>query len=57
MQAMLVEMGYPAGMPDGDFGAKTEAAVIAYQKAMGLETTGVADETTLRLILTYTTPE
>lgn len=54
---MLVEMGYPAGMPDGDFGAKTEAAVIAYQKAMGLETTGVADETTLRLILTYTTPE
>lgn len=57
MQAMLVEMGYLAGTPDGDFGAKTEAAVIAYQEAMGLEKTGVADETTLRLILTYTTPE
>lgn len=56
MQAMLVEMGYLAGTPDGDFGGKTEAAVIAYQEAMGIEATGIADEETLRLILTATMP-
>lgn len=57
MQAMLVEMGYLNGTPDGDFGGKTEAAVKAYQEAMGIEATGIADEATLRLILTATTPE
>lgn len=56
MQAALVEMGYLNGNPDGDFGGITEAAVIAYQQAMGIEATGIADEATLRLILTYTTP-
>ena len=57
MQAMLVEMGYLSGTPDGDFGGKTESAVKAYQAAMGLEATGIADEATLRLILTATMPE
>ena len=57
MQAMLVEMGFLSGSPDGDFGGKTEAAVMAYQEAMGLEATGIADEATLRLILTATKPE
>lgn len=57
MQAMLVEMGYLAGTPDGDFGGKTEAAVKAYQQAMGIEATGIADEATLRLILTASQPE
>lgn len=57
MQTMLVEMGYLNGTPDGDFGGKTESAVKAYQEAMGLEATGIADEATLRLILTGTTPE
>ena len=57
MQAMLVEMGYLAGVPDGDFGGKTEAAVKAYQQAMGIEATGIADEATLRLILTAAQPE
>lgn len=56
MQAALVEMGYLNGNPDGDFGGITEAAVIEYQQAMGIEATGIADEATLRLILTYTTP-
>lgn len=57
MQSMLVEMGYLQGSPDGDFGAKTESAVKAYQEAMGLEATGIADEETLRMILTATMPE
>lgn len=56
MQAALCEMGYLSGTPDGDFGGKTESAVIAYQTAMGIEATGVADEETLKLILTYTEP-
>lgn len=57
MQIMLVEMGYLSGTPDGDFGGKTEAAVKAYQTDMGLEATGIADEATLRLILTASRPE
>lgn len=56
MQTMLIEMNYLSGTPDGDFGSKTESAVIAYQTAMGIEATGIADEATLRLILTGTTP-
>ena len=56
MQTMLIEMGFLSGTPDGDFGNKTEAAVIAYQTALGIEATGIADEATLRLILTGTTP-
>lgn len=56
MQAILVEMGYLSGIADGDFGGKTEAAIREYQTAMGLEATGIADEATLRLILTYSQP-
>lgn len=57
MQTMLVEMGYLQGTPDGSFGSKTESAVKTYQEAMGLESTGIADVETLRLILTATMPE
>lgn len=57
MQMMLVEMGFLSGTPDGDYGSKTESAVKAYQEAMGIEATGIADEETLRLILTATMPE
>ncbi len=57
MQTMLVELGYLSGNPDGDFGGKTETAVKSYQEAMGLEVTGIADEETLRLILTASKPE
>lgn len=52
MQLMLVQLGYLSGTPDGDFGNKTKEAVIKYQGDMGLEATGIADEATLRLILT-----
>lgn len=57
LQAMLVEMGYLSGAPDGVYGKNTAAAVAAYQQAMNLEATGIADEQTQRLILTATYPE
>lgn len=56
MQLMLVQLGYLSGTPDGDFGNKTKDAVSKYQGDMGLEATGIADEATLRLILTGQTP-
>lgn len=57
MQQALITMGYLNDAADGNFGRKTEAAVMAYQEAMGLEATGVADDALLRLILTGTKPE
>lgn len=47
LQRKLTEAGYPLGRIDGDFGAKTEAAVFAFQSANGLPKTGGADDATL----------
>ena len=57
LQAALIELGYLDGAADGDYGNMTLAAVKAYQKALGLEETGIADEETQRYALTYTTAE
>lgn len=57
LQAMLIEMGYLEGNADGSFGAKTQKAVAKYQKDMGLESTGIADEETQKLLLTRTYPD
>ena len=43
LQAGLNDMGYDCGLPDGDFGKNTEAAVKELQKANSMETTGTAD--------------
>ena len=43
LQAGLNDMGYDCGLPDGDFGKNTEAAVKELQKANNMETTGTAD--------------
>ncbi len=56
MQQALIDMGYLNDVADGNFGRKTEAAVRAYQKAMGLVETGIADSATLRLILSREQP-
>lgn len=56
MQQALIDMGYLEGAADGNFGRKTEAAVGAYQAAMGLRATGIADSATLKLILSYAQP-
>ena len=57
MQQMLVELGYLSGVPDGNFGKKTVEAIKKYQKDMGVEVTGIADEATQRLILTGQVPQ
>ncbi len=47
LQEMLNKLGYNAGNVDGIFGAKTEAAVKAFQKDRGLTVDGIAGEQTL----------
>ena len=44
LQERLFDMGYLFEEPDGKFGGKTEAAVKEYQKATGLEETGVVTD-------------
>lgn len=43
LQAGLFDMGYDCGIPDGDFGVNTEAAVKDLQKANNVDATGIAD--------------
>lgn len=52
LQNALNQLGYDAGTADGNFGASTTAAVIAFQKAKGLTEDGVAGATTLTAINT-----
>lgn len=47
LQTVLMDSGYYEGVLDGDFGGGTEAAVIAFQTAYGLPTTGVVDDATI----------
>lgn len=46
LQEALSELGYYSGKADGKFGAGTRSAVLAYQKANGLEQTGAGDVAT-----------
>jgi len=46
LQARLVELGYWLGTPDGNYGAVTAQAVLAFQKAEGLSRDGVAGPAT-----------
>ncbi|WP_456724612.1 MULTISPECIES: peptidoglycan-binding domain-containing protein [unclassified Bradyrhizobium] len=50
LERMLSELGYFAEVPDWYFTAQTETALRLFQKAMGLPETGVADESTIRLL-------
>ncbi len=47
MQAMLQKLGYYTGALDASFGAGTQQAVIAFQKASGLKADGLAGTKTL----------
>lgn len=47
IQQCLIDRGFLSGGADGSFGAKTEAAVNALQKARGLVETGFVDARTL----------
>lgn len=50
IQTRLIELGFLSGNADGDFGAGTESAVMAYQEANGLTATGVVDEATFNAL-------
>ena len=55
-QNALVTLGYLDGGADGDFGGKTETAIMAFQEAMGLEQTGIADARLQMLALSMLQP-
>ena len=51
VQEMLISAGYlEEGGADGIFGAKTEAAVLAFQQAKGLDATGMVGEGTFNAL-------
>lgn len=56
LQLRLIALGYLAGSADGDFGAKTEAALIAYQDRAGLPETGECDYSTFQSITSSSAP-
>ena len=51
LQEALADEGFMSSSLDGYFGPMTEAAVIAWQNAMGLEETGIADVDMQRRLL------
>ena len=52
LQRLLVERGAARSLvADGVFGAKTKAAVVAFQKSSGLSATGVLDDATWKVLL------
>lgn len=50
LQQFLLDAGYVKNKPDGDYGPGTKKAVQAFQKANGLDPTGVADNETIKTI-------
>lgn len=50
LQGFLFRQGYTKNRPDGDFGRGTEKVVKAFQKAVGLDATGVVDAKTIETI-------
>lgn len=47
LQEKLNKLGYNCGVADGDFGAATEAAIIQFQIAQGLEADGLVGDKTI----------
>ena len=56
LQLRLIELGYLSGKADGDYGAKTEKAVKAFQEAADLEATGEADAETQEVLFGTSAP-
>lgn len=50
LQKALAALELPVGTPDGDFGSKTEAAVIAFQTAHSLDPDGIVGPNTARAL-------
>lgn len=57
LQARLIELKYLDGKADGDYGNKTVAAVQAFQKAVGIDATGIADEATQKVLFASSAPK
>jgi len=55
MQQRLYDLGYLKTKPDGNFGAATEQALIAFQKKNKLNADGIAGASTLTLLNSKTT--
>lgn len=53
IQNALARKGYYSGKIDSSFGGGTKSAVKAYQRAVGLESTGVAGSATMKKLLGY----
>ena len=51
LQILLNGRGYSCGSADGVFGAKTETAVVKFQKAKGLTQDGIAGKNTMSALL------
>ena len=51
LQELLIDLGFLEDEADGSFGLKTEAALMAFQAAAGLEPSGIADAETLEALL------
>lgn len=51
IQERLNALGYDAGAADGDFGSRTAAAVMAFQRDRGLEADGVVGRATYQALL------
>lgn len=53
VQRRLKALGYYTGSVDGDFGPKTKAAVVRFQKPRALGTSGIVGPKTWRALFTY----
>jgi len=51
IQAILNNNGFDAGEPDGLMGAKTTAAIKAFQSSIGMEPTGEVDDRLVKELL------
>ena len=51
LQRLLLELDYFQFAPTGDYEKNTIAAVKSFQKANGLKSTGIADEETIKLLI------
>lgn len=51
LQRLMLERGYLTVVPNGEYDKDTVTAVKNFQKANGLKATGIADEETIKLVL------
>ncbi|OWV92008.1 hemagglutinin [Rhizobium sp. R635] len=53
IQAILNNNGFDAGVPDGEMGAKTVAAIKSFQKSIGQEPDGKVTDATVKALLEH----